>query len=47
MMNLLVRKTNIEKEIGKNTKIFGENYEIKIIYKNIKLLILGEKELYE
>ena len=36
MMNLLVRKTNIEKEIGKNTKIFGESYEIKIIYKKIK-----------
>ena len=29
------KKINIEKEIGKTAKIFGENYEIKIIYKKI------------
>ncbi len=35
MMKLLRKKINIEKEIGKTAKIFGENYEIKIIYKKI------------
>ena len=35
MMRLLRKKINIEKEIGKTAKIFGENYEIKIIYKKI------------
>ena len=30
MMRLLNKKTNLEKEIGKTTKIFGENYDIKI-----------------
>ena len=35
MMRLLGKKTNLEKEIGKTAKIFGENYEIKIIYKKI------------
>ena len=36
MLKLLNRKINIENEIGKDAKIFGENYEIKIIYKKIK-----------
>ena len=35
MMRLLNKKTNLEKEIGRTTKIFGENYDIKIIYKKI------------
>ena len=35
MMRLLSKKTNLEKQIGKTAKIFGENYEIKIIYKKI------------
>ena len=35
MINLLGRKKNLEKELGKNTKIFGENYNIEIIYKKI------------
>ena len=35
MMKLLSKKTNLEKEIGRTTKIFGENYDIKIIYKKI------------
>lgn len=35
MMKLLNKKINLEKQIGKTTKIFGENYEIKIIYKKI------------
>ena len=36
MMRLLNKKTNLEKEIGRTTKIFGENYDIKIIYKKIR-----------
>ena len=36
MMRLLRKKINIEKEIGKTAKIFGENYGISIIYKKIK-----------
>ena len=36
MMRLLNKKTNLEKEIGRTTKIFGENYDIKIIYKKIE-----------
>ena len=36
MLKLLNRKTNLEKVLGKETKIFGESYEIKIIYKKIK-----------
>ena len=35
MMKILNKRINLEKEIGKTTKIFGENYEIKIIYKKI------------
>ena len=35
MIKLLGKKINLEKEIGKTAKIFGENYEIKIIYKKI------------
>ena len=35
MMKLLRKKISIEKEIGNTTKIFGENYDIKIIYKKI------------
>ena len=35
MMKLLNKKINLEKQIGKTAKIFGENYEIKIIYKKI------------
>lgn len=35
MMKLLSRKINLEKQIGKTAKIFGENYEIKIIYKKM------------
>ena len=47
MMNLLGKKINIEKEIGKTTKIFGETYDIKIIYKKIKNpeLNLNEKSI--
>ena len=36
MMRLLNKKINLEKEIGKTTKIFGEKYDIKIIYKKIE-----------
>ncbi len=36
MLKLLNRKTNLEKVLGKDAKIFGESYEIKIIYKKIK-----------
>ena len=36
MIKLLNKKTNLEKEIGRTTKIFGENYDIKIIYKKIE-----------
>ena len=36
MMRLLNKKTNLEKEIGRTTKIFGKNYDIKIIYKKIE-----------
>ena len=36
MMKLLGKKINLEKEIGKTAKIFGENYDIKIIYKKIE-----------
>ena len=47
MMKLLSKKINIEKEIGKTTKIFGETYDIKIIYKKIKNpeLNLNEKSI--
>ena len=36
MAKLLNRKTNLEKVLRKETKIFRESYEIKIIYKKIK-----------
>ena len=36
MLKILNRKTNLENNIGKEAKIFGENYEIKITYKKIK-----------
>ena len=36
MMRLLNKKKNLEKEIGRTTKIFGKNYDIKIIYKKIE-----------
>jgi len=36
ILKLLNRKTNLENKIGKEAKIFGENYEIKITYKKIK-----------
>lgn len=36
MLKLLNKKINLENEIEKEAKIFGENYEIKIIYKKIK-----------
>ena len=47
MMKLLSKKINIEKEIGKTTKIFGETYDLKIIYKKIKNpeLNLNEKSI--
>ena len=47
MVKLLSKKINLEKEIGKTTKIFGENYEIKIIYKKINNpeLNLNEKSI--
>ena len=35
MIKLLNKKTNLEKELCKNTKIFGENYSVQIIYKKI------------
>lgn len=36
MLKILNRKTNLEKVLGKEAKIFGESYDIKIIYKKIK-----------
>ena len=36
MKNLLNRKINIERKLGKTTKIFGENYDIVIEYKKIE-----------
>ena len=35
MINLLNKKNNIENELGKTAKIFGEDYTIEIIYKKI------------
>ena len=35
MIKLLNRKTNIEKDLCQTTQIFGENYDVKIIYKKI------------
>lgn len=35
MINLLNRKTNLEKEICKETRIFGEVYNVQIEYKKI------------
>ena len=35
MIKLLNKKTNLEKELCKTTKIFGENYSVKIIYKKM------------
>ena len=31
----LLKRNNIEKELGQNAKIFGENYRIEVIYKKI------------
>lgn len=47
MMNLLGKKINIEKELGKKAKIFGKIYDIKITYKKIKNpeLNLNEKSI--
>ena len=44
MLKLLNRKINFENEIGKEAKIFGEKYEIKIIYKKINNPELNLKE---
>ena len=35
MINLLNKKTNLEKELCKETKIFGESYRVEIVYKKI------------
>lgn len=35
MINLLNKKTNLGKEICKETKIFGESYNVQIVYKKI------------
>ena len=36
MIKLLNKKTKIENELGKEIKIFGENYDIQIIYERIQ-----------
>ena len=36
MIKLLNKQTKIEKELCKTTKIFGENYNVQIIYKKIQ-----------
>ena len=47
MIKLLNKKTNLEKELCKTTKIFGENYSVQIVYKkmNNPELDLNEKEI--
>jgi len=44
MIKLLGKRTNLEKEICKETKIFGESYKIEIVYKKITN---PELDLYE
>lgn len=34
-MKLLNKKVNLEKELCKTTKIFGENYTVQVVYKKI------------
>ena len=36
MINLLTRKTKIEKDLNENVKIFGQAISVKIIYTKIK-----------
>lgn len=43
MLKLLNKKTYIEKELCGTTKIFGEDYEIKVVYKRINI---PELDLY-
>ena len=47
MIKLLNKKTNLEKELCKTTKIFGENYSVQIVYKkmNNPELDLNGKEI--
>ena len=47
MIKLLNKKTNLEKELCKTTKILGENYSVQIVYKkmNNPELDLNEKEI--
>ena len=39
MLKLLNKKTYIEKELCGTTKIFGEDYEIKVVYKRINIFL--------
>ena len=47
MIKLLNKKTNLDKELCKTTKIFGENYSVQIVYKkmNNPELDLNGKEI--
>ena len=47
MIKLLNKKTNLEKELCKTTKILGENYSVQIVYKkmNNPELDLNGKEI--
>ena len=47
MIKLLNKKTNLEKELCKKKKIFGENYSVQIVYKkmNNPELDLNGKEI--
>lgn len=45
-MRLLSKKVEIERELNKTTKIFGENYTIQVVYKKIsnpELELVGKK----
>ena len=46
MLKLLGRKSEIEKELSGNVKIFGENINVKVVYtkvKNPELELLGKR----
>lgn len=47
MIKLLNKKTNIEKELSQEVKIFGENYKVKVLYKKVNNpeLSLSEKNI--
>ena len=48
MLKLLGRKSNLEQELNRNVKIFGENISVRVIYdkiKNPELELLG-KSIY-